>query len=131
MLLSTKGYYSMSPYDDGYVSFIRFHLHTPLLITQAPVCPLACPLPRHLNPLLLLSLFFCTTFIYLLKYHIVLCFFFVSTQMFCLAVILVFPSTSVCYCDMVTYLLPHHLCPPVPLKKFKLIKSNNSKGVSF
>ena len=42
MLLSTKGYYSMSPYDDGYVSFLCFHLNflsllrCPLLILLVP-----------------------------------------------------------------------------------------------
>lgn len=47
---STKGYYSMSPYDDGYVSFIftSFPLIFPPLPTSSHACSMLYPLPsRH------------------------------------------------------------------------------------
>lgn len=44
MLLSTKGYYSMSPYDDGYVSFMYVCMYVSFLlavIAQFPTSQLA------------------------------------------------------------------------------------------
>lgn len=54
MLLSTKGYYSMSPYDDGYVSF----MFSSLLPVIAPV-PMSHLAFDSLWLLLLLSLSLC------------------------------------------------------------------------
>lgn len=62
MLFSTKGYYSMSPYDDGYVSFICFHLYF-LSFLRSP--PLILLVPRRISPTSSsLCLYVCLPFLY-------------------------------------------------------------------